>query len=125
MADSGSYEDKVAPFRRASPRVPLEVDVSFHSESQLFVGLSGDISQGGIFVSTYKDLPIGTAVTIKFTLPNGEIEAVGTVRWCRHATEGGEPPGVGISFDSLSSDARALIEQFCHARPPLYYDDDL
>jgi uncharacterized protein (TIGR02266 family) len=104
--------------------VPLEADVSFHSDSQIFVGLAGDISQGGIFVSTYKSLPVGTAVTIKFSLPNGEVEAVGIVRWCRPHTDGGEPAGIGIAFDNLSSDSQKMIEQFCRARPPLYYDVD-
>lgn len=126
MVDSGrnDFQDKVAPYRRASERVPVETEVSLHSESQIFVGLSGDISQGGIFVSTYKNLPIGTQVHIKFSLPLGEIEAVGTVRWTRPATEGGEPPGVGISFDGLDSRSRSVIEQFCRARPPLYFDVD-
>jgi uncharacterized protein (TIGR02266 family) len=125
MSDSrASFEDKVAPYRRSAPRVPLETEVSFHSETQIFVGLSGDISQGGIFLSTYQNIPIGTEVHLKFTLPNGAVEAMGTVRWTRPQTEGGEPPGVGISFEGLGNEARSLIEQFCRARPPLYHDLD-
>ena len=121
---SNRASDPVAPFRRAATRVPLEAEVTFHSDSHIFVGLAGDISQGGIFVSTYRSLPLGTAITLSFSLPNGEVTATGVVRWARDATEGGAPPGVGISFDNLSGNDMALIEQFCKARPPLYFDVD-
>jgi len=119
-----SANDPVAPFRRAAPRVPLEIEVTFHSESHIFVGLSGDISQGGIFVSTYKHIPVGTQITLTFSLPNGDVEVNGTVRWERPSTEDGSPPGVGISFDHLTEDALTVISKFCDARPPLYYDVD-
>jgi len=110
---------------RAAPRVPvaLEVDLHLASDSHFFSGLSGDISEGGLFVSTYRALAIGCPVEVAFSLPGGgQVTAHGEVRWQRVASPGA-PPGVGIAFDHLGDDERVLIQRFCSTRPPLYYDD--
>jgi uncharacterized protein (TIGR02266 family) len=107
--------------RRAGERVALEVEVSFASESNFFTGLTGDISAGGIFVSTYKTCPIGSRVALEFTLPGGTIFARGTVRWARDATQG-STPGVGISLEELTPEQLGWIQSFCLERPPLYYE---
>jgi uncharacterized protein (TIGR02266 family) len=109
--------------RRSSPRANLAVEVSLTSDSQFYVGLAGDISEGGVFVSTYKPLPEGSRIAIEFTLPSGIIQAKGTVRWQRKASEG-VTPGVGIAFEALSDEARTKIAEFCKEREPLYYDVD-
>jgi uncharacterized protein (TIGR02266 family) len=109
---------------RATPRTALEVELHLSSESHFFSGLSGDISEGGVFVSTYRDLATGTPVDLEFSLPgsNRVVKAKGEVKWHRNASEGA-PPGVGIAFEELADEDRALIHRFCTVRPPLYYDD--
>jgi len=47
---------------RAAPRTSLVVELHLASDSHFFSGLSGDISEGGVFVSTYRDLATGTPV---------------------------------------------------------------
>ena len=109
---------------RASKRVSLQVELHLASESHFFSGLSGDISEGGVFVSTYRALAQGSLVDLEFSLPGFDhpLHARGEVRWHRDATPHG-PPGVGISFDELTDDDRDAIHRFCTMRPPLYYDD--
>lgn len=109
---------------RASHRTSLAVELHLASESHFFTGLSGDISEGGVFVSTYRDLAVGSLVDIEFSLPGSDrvVHARGEVRWHRDASPD-VPPGVGIAFDELSDEDRALIHGFCTVRPPLYYDD--
>ena len=109
---------------RASKRISIEVELHLASDSHFFSGLSGDISEGGVFVSTYRALAQGSLVDLEFSLPSSEhpLRARGEVRWHRDATPHG-PPGVGISFDELSEDDRKAIHRFCTMRPPLYYDD--
>ena len=109
---------------RASKRISIEVELHLASDSHFFSGLSGDISEGGVFVSTYRALAQGSLVDLEFSLPGAEhpLRARGEVRWHRDATPHG-PPGVGISFDELSEDDREAIHRFCTMRPPLYYDD--
>jgi len=109
---------------RTSKRISIEVELHLASDSHFFSGLSGDISEGGVFVSTYRALAQGSLVDLEFSLPGSEhpLRARGEVRWHRDATPHG-PPGVGISFDELSEDDRKAIHRFCTMRPPLYYDD--
>jgi uncharacterized protein (TIGR02266 family) len=106
---------------RAAPRRKLEVNVGIQSDSHFFAGLSGDVSKGGLFVATYAEIPVGGKVTLDFELPNGAIVVEGTVRWHRIPTDN-VGPGLGIQFEGLQKDKLALIERFCQARPPLYYD---
>ena len=110
---------------RASKRISLQVELHLASDSHFFSGLSGDISEGGVFVSTYRALAQGSLVDLEFSLPGSDhpLHARGEVRWHRDATPQGPPPGVGISFDDLSDDDRSAIHRFCTMRPPLYYDD--
>jgi type IV pilus assembly protein PilZ len=109
---------------RASKRISISVELHLASDSHFFSGLSGDISEGGVFVSTYRPLAQGSLVDLEFSLPGSDhpLRARGEVRWHRDATPD-VPPGVGISFDELSEDDRKIIHRFCTMRPPLYYDD--
>jgi uncharacterized protein (TIGR02266 family) len=109
---------------RATSRVAVSVDIHFTSESHFFTGLSGDISEGGLFLSTYRPLSIGSEVEVEFSLPASDrtVVARGKVRWLREHSED-HPRGVGISFEELSDEDRERIHAFCSRRPPLYYED--
>jgi uncharacterized protein (TIGR02266 family) len=122
---AAQYEpDFLGGENRASPRVALDVELQLASDAHFFAGLSGDISEGGIFVSTYRPLAIGSEVDLTFSLPGStrQLRARGRVRWHRDASPN-SPPGAGIAFDDLAPDARDAIQRFCTSRPPLYYDD--
>jgi uncharacterized protein (TIGR02266 family) len=108
--------------QRAHHRTELQVEVTLTSDSHFFVGLTNDISNGGLFVSTYKPLEVGAKIELEFALPEGTIRTKGTVRWRRESSEVG--PGVGISFDELTPETAKMIQRFCASRPPLYYDLD-
>jgi uncharacterized protein (TIGR02266 family) len=109
--------------RREDARIAIELEVALTGDSEFFAGLTGDIARGGLFVGTYRTLPIGERVELTFSLPNGAvIRTQGQVRWSRAASTGASP-GLGISFESLSDADRAHIEDFCAARAPLYHDD--
>jgi uncharacterized protein (TIGR02266 family) len=106
---------------RTHPRVAIAVDIDLASESHFFSGLSGDVSEGGVFVQTYREIAVGSEVAVEFVLPGGHVSAHGKVRWHRDKSDS-SPPGVGIAFDDLSEEDRELIHRFCQARAPLYYD---
>jgi uncharacterized protein (TIGR02266 family) len=109
--------------RREGERLSIALEVALTGDSQFFTGITGDIARGGLFVSTYRTLEIGTTVDLAFSLPDGAtIKTTGTVRWTRPHSAGAEP-GLGISFDALSAEDRAHIETFCAQRAPLYHDD--
>ena len=107
--------------RRTVPRVCIEVEVSFSSASQFYVGITGDLSEGGLFVSTYRSLPVGTEMSLALSLPDGPLFVRGKVRWARDSAEG-TTPGVGVAFEELTEPDRVRIQTFCAARAPWYYD---
>jgi uncharacterized protein (TIGR02266 family) len=110
--------DSVVVERRQHERFDIAVEITLTSEHQLFTALTGDISRGGVFVSTYRDVPLGSAVEMQFNLPTGTARARGIVRWMR-AASGETRPGIGITFQDLQTEDRAVLEEFCKARAPL------
>jgi uncharacterized protein (TIGR02266 family) len=101
--------------------VLIEVEVSYATESNFYVGLTGDVSEGGLFLATYRKIPVGSQLDLELWLPGGKIEAHGIVKWVREASEGA-PPGVGISFEPLDDETREKIHSFCAERAPWYYE---
>ncbi len=109
--------------RRASRRLPIEIDVTVEGAAHRFTAPTADLSTGGLFVLTVSPIPIATHVLLAFTLPNGaELEVIGVVQWTRtgygDGTEG--QPGLGIAFFCLEPEARAVLERFCSVREALY-----
>ena len=115
---------EAAPSRRASPRVSLAAEVDLSSETNFFTGFSTDIATGGLFVATLDLAPIGTLVSVRFTLPGGEeISAQGEVQWLRAIDEADRLPGMGIRFVELAPRAKAAIEEFIAGREPMFFPD--
>lgn len=105
-------------------REQLEANVGATTESNFFVGFSGDISEGGVFVATYLTLDVGAKVEVLVTLPGGfEKKIPGTVRFVRDPMDMDSEPGIGVRFDRLDEEARELILRFIRKRPPLFYDE--
>jgi uncharacterized protein (TIGR02266 family) len=108
----------------AGPRQKLEANVGATTESNFFVGFSGDISEGGVFVATYATLDVGDHVQVLVTLPGGFEKTIpGTVRFVRDPMDMESEPGIGVRFDRLDDAARELILRFIRKRPPLFYDE--
>ncbi|MGE3636040.1 MAG: PilZ domain-containing protein [Sandaracinaceae bacterium] len=107
-------------------REHVEANLGATTESNFYVGFSGEISQGGVFVSTYNILPVGSAVQLLVTLPgNLSTEMTGQVRFVRDPMDmsAESEPGMGIAYDGLSKDSRELILRFIRKRPPMFYDE--
>jgi len=100
---------------------PLDVEVSLWSESCFYAGLSGDASQAGLFVATYRPIRRGEKLLLRFELFGEPVEIEGEVQWRRSASEH-LSPGVGVAFNKLPPNARMLIDVFCTKRAPLYYE---
>ena len=106
------------------PREKLEANVGATTESNFFVGFSGEISEGGVFVATYATFDIGTPMEVLVTLPGGYASTIpGTVRFVRDPMDMDSEPGVGVRFDKLTQEQRELILRFIRKRAPVFYDD--
>jgi uncharacterized protein (TIGR02266 family) len=110
--------------RRAAPRIGMEVEVDFHTDSNFYTGFTEDISEGGLFIATYQMKPIGTMIALELSLNGQIVRAVGEVRWVRDVREEshGVRPGMGLQFQKLEDADRGVIAAFLQARAPLFYD---
>jgi len=106
-------------------RAPVEANLGATTQSNFYVGFSGEIAHGGVFLATYEALPKETSVRMLVTLPGGfEFECDGYVRFVRDPMDfmSESEPGMGIQFEGLSDEARDLVLRFIKKRPPIFYD---
>lgn len=108
----------------SGPREKLEANVGATTESNFFVGFSGEIAEGGVFIATYATFDLGALVEVLVTLPgNYQFTVPGVVRFVRDPMDMDSEPGIGVRFESLAQDHRELILRFVRKRPPLFYDE--
>jgi uncharacterized protein (TIGR02266 family) len=106
-------------------RRSVEANLGATTQSNFYVGFTGEIAHGGVFLATYEALPKDTSVSMLVTLPGGfEFECDGYVRFVRDPMDfmSESEPGMGIQFEDLSDDARNLVLRFIRKRPPIFYD---
>ncbi len=102
--------------RRLSQRADLLVRVDYATVDELFSEFTRDINAGGLFIETEKPRPAGTVVSMYFNLP-GSDEPFQTQGRVIRVDVGGPngPPGMGIEFDELGSEARTRINALIRA----------
>lgn len=126
VADQAADNDESE--RRVHARVPIHTAIGWSTESNLYSGLTGNISEGGVFVETHQALPIGTEVTLSVSFEDVDgprIEVTGKVRWVRAASPSSDTePGMGIEFDTLDKEHRTWLDEFIAKREPLFHEDD-
>ncbi|MEO0324656.1 MAG: hypothetical protein AAF447_16965 [Myxococcota bacterium] len=106
------------------PRQNVEVNIGATTQSNFFVGFSGEIA--GVFLATYEVLPRSARVSALVTLPGGfEFRADGWVRFVRDPFDltSDSEPGMGIQFESVDPHSKDLALRFIRKRPPMFYDD--
>jgi uncharacterized protein (TIGR02266 family) len=102
--------------RRKDPRFDVTIRVDYSTKDIFVSNYVTNLSRGGVFIQTDHPLPIQSEIRLTFTLPddNIKIEAKGKVTWTfdiRKGT-GHVSPGMGIRFTDLSSEQRAMIENY-------------
>lgn len=111
---------------RVQQRVKMQATIDLHSDANFFNGFSSDISEGGLFIATVAQVPIGTEVDLDFSLPGGQkVKARGVVRWVREVDDRHHEqfPGLGVQFADLEQAAAEAIHRFVSSREPMFYVD--
>jgi hypothetical protein len=91
--------------RRQYDRLRLIVDVFFDGKDATGVASTQDISIGGLYLNTQANLPEGSVLLVRIPFGEGkQIVANAEVVYCNPGR------GVGLRFQSLSDENRALIE---------------
>ena len=118
-----SSRESAPPSQRKASRRSCELELEFTEDSHFYAGLTQDISQGGVFIATYRLFPVGSRLELAFELPDGtRVKTRGEVRWLREGAAAGTRPGMGVAFSDLPEAALTAIADFCRERPPLYMD---
>ena len=97
--------------RRIETRQTVNLD--FKSVDEFIAEYVSNISRSGVFIKSEQPLPIGTRVTLKFTVIMDDletIEGVGEVVRVIDAAPGVHA-GMGVVFISLTGYSRQLIER--------------
>jgi uncharacterized protein (TIGR02266 family) len=107
-------------------------------EHNFYLGLSENLSEGGLFVATHDILPIGTPIRVDLRLPTSRdlLSVDGEVRWVRSPDAVGDTgsnfgsgsdasvkPGMGIQFRDTSPEVTRAIEKFMKHRKPEFFDE--
>src|SRR5688500_12732292 len=113
---------------RQAPRADVQVSIDLASEHTFWSGLTMNMSEGGVFVATYRHAPVGTKLSVEMDLPDGDapIAITAEVRWSREYTGNPDaPPGIGLQFVDLDARSLARIRTFVEkVREPLFFDAD-
>ena len=117
-------EDHLDAF--AVPKASMHVDIDVYSENNFWSGITMDLSEGGVFIATHKDMQVGDLLIVDMDIP-GEAEpliALAEVRWSRIFSDNREcPPGHGLAFVHISDDALGKIRRFVERfRDPLLFE---
>ncbi len=108
-ADEAVAQARPGEEGRRHPRVNLAANVTSESEDNFFMGLSENISEGGVFVASFSPPARGEKVKLRLTVEgHGEVVVSGVVRWLRVDGDGQET-GCGVEFEALTAEQEAAL----------------
>jgi uncharacterized protein (TIGR02266 family) len=91
----------------------MQVELTVDDDS--FVGVTGNIGVGGLFVTTDRACRVGERIALKLPLPNRDrpISVAAEVRWTRQESS---TLGVGLQFVDLPVGAFISIQELLRAK---------
>lgn len=110
----------VADSRRFQ-RFPVVLEVRPRDLEDLYRLYSRDVSVGGMFLSTAREVEVGGEVRLDVRHPHTTsiFQLTAVVR-----RRSGEPPGIGVEFTGLDDRRRREFFEFIHAPIPIHDDQD-
>jgi uncharacterized protein (TIGR02266 family) len=107
--------------KRRDNREPVTLFVEYEGADDLVGDFTENLSSGGTFVATNRELPIGTNVQLVLSFPGllAAISIEGIVRWKRGSGDSEGDAGAGIEFSvGPARDALAALIEKVRARDP-------
>ncbi|MGC1942166.1 MAG: PilZ domain-containing protein [Candidatus Acidiferrales bacterium] len=91
---------------RRYPRIPTpkNVWVSWQHDGKQNVSRVRDLNVGGLFIDTPNPPPVGTSITLLFSVPEGEIRGSALVR---NVTPG---EGMGVQFVAMTQEHAVRLQ---------------
>ena len=91
--------------RRQYERSRLIIDVFYNGADLTGVASTQDISPGGLYMNTQAEIPEGSLLTLRLPLAGHDLVCNGEVVYSNPGR------GVGVNFQGLSDEDRALLER--------------
>lgn len=113
---------------RASERPAFDIRVGVATDHKLFVGLTQNISAGGLFIATEAPLKRGDKVQVRFSVPgsNYVFDKQATVCWTRPVdADGGDSrthAGAGVKFENLSDEEQKILNAFLQVHDAIFFE---
>lgn len=103
--------------KRRTPRVPLSGKVKVETVRGTFNAHGRDLSDGGMGVYLTKLPPLGSPITVRFTLPNltDTIEITGEVKYHERGRPGVGDDWIGIRFLRMDASSQTAIHGYVKA----------
>jgi uncharacterized protein (TIGR02266 family) len=100
--------------KRRTPRVPLPTKVRVETIRGTFNARGRDLSDGGMGIYMPKLPPLGSPVTVQFSLPNMQetIEITAEVRYHERGRPGTSDDWMGIRFLRMDSSSQTAVHGF-------------
>ena len=114
--------------QRIVRRGTFDIQVGVSTRHRLFVGLSANISTGGLFVATDEQLNRGDSIEVRFRIPGSEhiFQKQAEVAWTRpfdqNQADRQAQAGAGLRLLDLSSEEKRMLNAFIDAHDPLFFD---
>ena len=109
--------------KRRFLRNPLFVlEVKWKHYDKVFLGHTGNVSVGGLFMSSKHRPHVGERFPMEFILPDRKTKLgfMGEVVWTRqYASEGAGSEGIGVRFVDLDAKKMKAIEQWIRKQEKL------
>ncbi len=115
--------------RRHDERKAFDLQVGVATRHRIFVGLTSNISSGGLFVATDEPLERGDKIEVRFRIPGSEhiFQKKGEVAWTRpfdqNQTDRQAQAGAGLRLLDLSDEERKMLNAFIEAHDPLFFEN--
>lgn len=101
--------------RRQHDRIPINRE--FETIDEFISEYVTNISQGGVFIRSKNPLPVGTKVTLKFSVILDDFETIeGEGEVIRVEKSAAEGAGMGVAFTRLTAESKKLIDEVTRRR---------
>ena len=105
MPDEDRSEEVSIDERRQYDRSRLIVDLHFEGMDATGVASTKDISMGGLYMTTQREIPVGARLTLRIPLGGQYVVVQADVVYSNPNR------GVGVRFHWLPDDVRAFMER--------------
>ena len=103
---------RAPPMRDQRRHHRLTINKEFASIDDFIAEYVTDISRGGVFIRSKSPLPVGTKVTLKFSVMLDDFETIeGEGEVVRVVVDDGDNQGMGVVFTEITDASQSIIDQ--------------